>query len=76
MTPESGTAAQLVSALRPWIDRLFPDTDRAERLVRALDERFGDDARPVTDEMRREVEAVAHEFSRPPGARSSPATDR
>ncbi len=64
MTPEAGTAAQLVSALRPWIDRLFPDTGRAERLVRALDERFGDDARPVTDELCREVEAVAHEFSR------------
>ena len=69
MTPEAGTAAQLVSALRPWIDRLFPDTGRGERLVRALDERFGDDARAMTDELCREVEAVAHEFSRPPGAR-------
>jgi hypothetical protein len=64
MTPEPGTAAQLVSALRAWIDRLFPDAGRAERLERALDERFGGDTRPVTDELCREVEAVAHEFSR------------
>jgi hypothetical protein len=47
-----------------WIDRLFPDLDRGEGLKRALDERFGDDGRAVTDELCREVEAVAHEFSR------------
>jgi C-terminal processing protease CtpA/Prc len=46
------------------IDRLFPDADRGERLKRALGERFGDDARAVTDDLCREIEAVAHAFSR------------
>jgi hypothetical protein len=64
MTPEAGTAAALVSDLCAWIDRLFPDADRGERLKRALDERFGEDARAVTSELCREIEAVAHDFSR------------
>jgi Peptidase family S41 len=64
MTPEAGTAAALASDLGAWIDRLFPDADRGERLKRALDERFGDDSRAVTDDLCREVEVVAHEFSR------------
>src|SRR4051794_16218206 len=64
MTPEAGTAAALAFDLCTWIDRLFPDRDRGERLKRALRERFGDDARAVTDELCREVEAVAHELSR------------
>jgi hypothetical protein len=64
MTPEALTAAALASALRAWIDRLFPDADRGERLKLALDERFGADDRAVTDELCREVEAVAHDFSR------------
>src|SRR3954454_9191961 len=64
MTPEAGTAAALASDLCAWIDRLFPDADRGERLKRALGERFGDDARAVTDDLCREVEAVAHAFSR------------
>jgi hypothetical protein len=64
VTPEPGTAAALASGLGAWIDRLFPDPARGERLMRALDERFGDDARPVTDDLCREVEAVAHGFSR------------
>jgi C-terminal processing protease CtpA/Prc len=58
------TAAALASDVCAWIDRLFPDPDRGERLKRALNERFGNDARPVTDDVCREVEAVAHEFSR------------
>ena len=64
MTPEAGTAAALASELRVWLDRRFPDADRGERLERALEERFGSDARPVTGELCREVEAVAHQFSR------------
>jgi hypothetical protein len=64
MRPEAGTVGALVGDLRPWIDRLFPDADRGERLMRALDERFGDDARAVSDDLCREVEAVAHGFSR------------
>src|SRR3712207_1376433 len=64
MTPDARTAAALSSALCAWIDRLCPDADRAERLRRALDERFGGDARPVTEDLCREVEAVAHDFSR------------
>jgi hypothetical protein len=50
--------------LSAWIDRLFPDADRGERLKRALEDWFGDDARAVADELCREVEAIAHEFSR------------
>jgi hypothetical protein len=64
MTPEAGTAGALARQLRAWIDRLFPDAERGERLGRALDERFGDDTRVVSDELCREVEAVAHGFSR------------
>src|SRR3954454_4737476 len=64
MTPDAGTAGALVSGLCAWIDRLFPDVDRGERLTRALDERYGGDRRAVTDELCREVEAVAHECSR------------
>jgi peptidase S41-like protein len=64
MTPQAGTVGALARQLRVWIDRLFPDAERGERLERALDERFGDDARVVSDDLCREVEAVAHEFSR------------
>src|SRR3954454_3654806 len=64
MTLEDGTAQALASDLCAWIDRLFPDADRGERFKRTLRERFGDDARGVTDDLCREVEAVAHEFSR------------
>ncbi len=58
------TAGALASDLCGWVDRLFPDADRGERLKRALDERFGGDARAVTGELCREIEAVAHGFSR------------
>jgi hypothetical protein len=64
MTPDAGTAGALVSGLCAWIDRLFPDPDRGERLTRAFEERFGGDPRAVTDELCREVETVAHDFSR------------
>jgi hypothetical protein len=64
MTPAAGTAGALVLDLCGWIDRLFPDADRGERLKRALEGRFGSDARAVTDDVCREVEAVAHAFSR------------
>jgi C-terminal processing protease CtpA/Prc len=52
------------SELCVWLDRLFPDADRGERLTGAVDERFGDDGRVVTDALCREVEGVAHDFSR------------
>src|SRR3954447_2217002 len=64
MTPEGETVAALVFALCAWIDRLFPDADRGERLKRALLERFGDDAHAVTAELCCAMETVAHEFSR------------
>ena len=64
MRPEAGTVGALVRDLSGWIDRLFPDADRGERLTRALGERFGDDARAVTGDLCREVEGVAHGFSR------------
>ena len=64
MRPEAGTVGALAWQLCAWIDRLFPDADRGERLKRALAERFGDDARTVTGEVCREIEAVAHDFSR------------
>jgi hypothetical protein len=58
------TAHVLASELGAWFDRLFPDVDRGEQLKRALTERFGDDDRPVTAELCREFETVAHAFSR------------
>jgi hypothetical protein len=61
---EAGTVGALTSARCAWIDRLFPDADRGEGLKRALAERFEDDARTVTNDVCREVEAVAHDFSR------------
>ena len=61
MTP---TAGALVADLCAWIDRLFPDADRGERLAGALGERFGDDARAVTEDVCRDIDAVAHGFSR------------
>ena len=64
MRPEAGTVGGLVCDLCAWIERLFPDADRGERLKRALDERFGDDARAVSADQCHEVEGVAHEFSR------------
>lgn len=65
MSPEEAETAQaLASHLCAWIDRLFPDLDRAERLKRALGARFGNDTRAVTADLCREIEAVAHDFSR------------
>jgi hypothetical protein len=62
--PEAETAAALVVDLCAWVDRLFPDAERGGRLKGALQERFGDDARAVTEQLCRELEAVAHGFSR------------
>jgi Peptidase family S41 len=64
MTRAAGSAGALAADLCAWIDRLFPDADRGERLKGALEERFGGDARAVTDDVCREIEAVAHDFSR------------
>jgi hypothetical protein len=64
MRPEAGTVGELARQLGAWIDRVFPDADRGERLKRALDQRFGNDARAVTADVCREIEAVAHDFSR------------
>jgi C-terminal processing protease CtpA/Prc len=58
------TTATLIRALVEWIDRLFPDPARAERLRSALVDRFGDDPRPVTGEICAGVEAVCQEVSR------------
>jgi Peptidase family S41 len=61
---EEQTARELVRQLCAWIDRLFPDRDRGERLTRALSDRFGDDPRDVSRKLCVEIEAVAHDFSR------------
>ena len=58
------TAAALTSGLCGWLDRLFPDRDRGERLQQALRERFGDDTRGVDAELCAEIETAAHAFSR------------
>ncbi len=58
------TARALASDLCAWIDRLFPDADRGERLKRALGDRFGEDTRATTPELCTEFEAVAQKFSR------------
>jgi C-terminal processing protease CtpA/Prc len=63
-TGEAGSARELVGGLSRWLDRLFPDVGRGERLTRALVERFGHDGRAVTRDVCREVESVAHPFSR------------
>jgi hypothetical protein len=63
-TDEAESAQALVSKLCTWLDRLFPDTDRGERLKRALDDRFGADTRAVTPELCSEIESVAHDYSR------------
>jgi len=64
MSPEEDAAAALVADLSGWLDRLFPDRDRGRRLKAALDERFGGDERPVTEELCRDVEAVARSADR------------
>jgi hypothetical protein len=64
MSQEGETAAALVVDLGAWVDRLFPDADRGRALKAALEERFGDDTRAVAEDVCREVEAVAHGFSR------------
>jgi hypothetical protein len=64
MRPEAGTVGALTRQLCAWIDRVFPDADRGERLKRALDERFGADPRAVSGDRCREIEAVAHDLSR------------
>jgi len=58
------TAAALTSGLCGWLERLFPDRDRGERLQHALRERFGDDTRAVDAELCAEIETAAHAFSR------------
>ena len=58
------TAAALTSGLCVWLDRLFPDRDRGDRLQQALRERFGDDTRAVDAELCAEIETAAHAFSR------------
>jgi hypothetical protein len=58
------TAAALTAGLCGWLDRLFPDRDRGERLQQALRERFGDDTRAVGAELCGEIETAAHAFSR------------
>jgi hypothetical protein len=64
MSQEAQSAAALVADLCAWIDRLLPDVDRGARLKRALEARFDDDARAVTEEVCRDIEAVSHEYSR------------
>jgi hypothetical protein len=58
------TAAELTSGLCAWLERLFPDRDRGERLQQALRERFGADTRAVTAELCAEIETAAHAYSR------------
>ena len=62
--PTAGSARVLAASLCTWIERLFPDPERGERLGRAIGERFGSDDRPVTAELCREIEVVAHAYSR------------
>jgi hypothetical protein len=58
------SAAALTAGLCGWLDRLFPDHDRGERLQQALRERFGADSREVDAELCGEIETAAHAFSR------------
>jgi len=58
------TVAALTSGLCGWLERLFPDRERGERLQQALRERFGEDTRAVDAELCAEIVAAAHAFSR------------
>jgi len=64
VTPGPPTAATLVEQLRPWVERLFPDTARAHRLNAHLHAAFGADRRPVDTHVAAEMERVAHRTSR------------
>ncbi len=64
MATSSQDARALTAALCAWTDRVFPDLERGQRLKGALAERFGGDERPLSAEVCREFEAVAHGFSR------------
>lgn len=64
MVTSAGTTDALIQALIAWIERLFPDPPRGERLKRSLADRFGGDSRMVTAEVCAEVECVCHEHSR------------
>lgn len=57
-------AGTLVAHLCEWLDRLFPDAPRRDALTEALDAAFAGDHRPVTAEVCREIEGVAHRYSR------------
>jgi hypothetical protein len=58
------TVRALAGRLDGWLDRRFPEPERGARLRAVLADRFGSDERPVTAETCREIEAVAHGFSR------------
>ena len=60
----AGTTDALIGALIAWIDRLFPDPPRGERLKQSLGDSFGGDSRAVTAEVCAEIEAASHEHSR------------
>jgi C-terminal processing protease CtpA/Prc len=63
MTSQDAVGA-LIAELSAWIGRLFPDRDRGDRLAATLRERYGEDGRTVSADVCREIEAVAHGFSR------------
>lgn len=58
------TVAELTAHLVRWLARLMPENTRTDDLVRALDETFGAEARPVTAGECARIEAVAHRYSR------------
>ena len=62
--PGDASARSLVGALGRWIDRLFPDLARGERLKGALLAGFGTVDRPVSAAACREIEHASHAFSR------------
>ena len=63
-TGRPGRTRSLIDGLCAWNDRLFPDADRGARLNRALVAGFGQDDRAASAEVCREIETVAHRFSR------------
>ena len=55
---------ELCAALTGWLERLMPVEPRRERLVVALDKRFGTDGRTVDEAVCAELQAEARRFSR------------
>ena len=70
------TTHELVTRLRGWVERLWPDPPRAAEVGAALRAEFDGDGRPVDAVVCAEVQAVANRWSRHLELVHDPAGDR